>query len=107
MKTCVKSIKNILERPLYCGYMYNTKGDLVISKQTENQKIVDFNTWKMAKEILDSRKTNNIKVKQYPIHYTGLCRCGKCNSKLSVCINNKGKYFSFRCMSHTIRAKEN
>lgn len=107
MKTCVKSIKNILERPLYCGYMYNTKGDLVISKQTENKKIIDFNTWKMAKEILDSRKTNNIKIKQYPIHYTGLCRCGKCNSKMSVCINNKGKYFSFRCMSHTIRNKEN
>ena len=107
MKTCVKSIKNILERPLYCGYMYNTNGNLVISKQTENKKIIDFNTWKMAKEILDSRKTNNIKVKQYPIHYTGLCRCGKCNFKLSVCINNKGRYFSFRCMSHTIRAKEN
>lgn len=107
MKTCVKSIKNILERPLYAGYQYNTKGDLVISKQTADKKIIDFSTWKTAKDILDSRKTNNIKIKQYPIHYTGLCRCSKCGSKLTVCINNKGRYFSFRCMSHTIRAKEN
>ena len=79
----------------------------MISKQTQDKKIVTYQTWLTAKQILDSRKTNNIKIKQYPIHYTGLCRCGICGSKLTVCINNHGKYFSLRCMSHTIRAKEN
>ena len=107
MKTCVKSIKNILQRPLYCGYMYNKQGELIKAQQVEGKEIIDFNTWTTANKILDSRRTNNIKVKIYPVHYTGLCRCSKCGSKLAICINEKGKYFSFRCMSHTIRAKEN
>lgn len=107
MKSCVKSIKNMLNRPLYCGYQYDKQGQLVKSKQVEGKEIIDFSTWTTAKQILDSRKTNNIKIKQYPIHFTGLCYCGKCGAKMSVCINNHGKYFSFRCMSHTIRAKEN
>lgn len=107
MKTCVKSIKNILERPLYCGYMYNKQNELIKAQQVQGKEIIDFSTWTTAKKILDSRKTNNIRVKQYPIHFTGLCYCGKCGAKMSVCINEHGKYFSFRCMSHTIRAKEN
>lgn len=107
MKTCVKSIKNILERPLYCGYMKNKQGELIKAQQVQGKEIIDYNTWLAAKQILDSRKTNNIRVKIYPIHFTGLCKCGKCGSKMSVCINEHGKYFSFRCMSHTIRAKEN
>ena len=107
MKSCVKSIKNILNRPLYCGYMYDKQGQLIKSKQVEGKEIIDFSTWTTAKKILDSRKTNNIRVKQYPIHFTGLCYCGKCGAKMGVCINEHGKYFSFRCMSHTIRSKEN
>lgn len=107
MKTCVKSIKNILERPLYAGYMYNKQGELIKAQQVQGKEIIDYNTWLAAKQILDSRKTNNIKVKIYPLHFTGLCKCGKCGAKMSVCINEHGKYFSFRCMSHTIRAKEN
>ena len=107
MKSCVKSIKNILERPLYCGYMFNKQGELIKAQQVQGKELIDFQTWTTAKKILDSRKTNNIRVKIYPIHYTGLCYCGKCGAKMSVCINEHGKYFSFRCMSHTIRAKEN
>ena len=107
MKTCVKSIKNILERPLYCGYMFDKQGQLVKSKQVEGKEIINFQTWTVAKKILDSRKTNNTKVKKYPLHFTSLLKCGHCGSKMVVCINQQGKYFSFRCMSHTIRAKNN
>ncbi|MBO7713621.1 MAG: recombinase family protein [Methanobrevibacter sp.] len=107
MKSCVKSIKNIIERPLYCGYMYDKQNNLIKAQQVQGKEIIDFNTWTTAKKIMDSRKTNNIKIKQYPLHWTGLCKCGICGSKMSVCINQQGKYFSFRCMSHTIRSKEN
>lgn len=107
METCVKSVKNILNRPLYCGYMLNKQGELVKAKQVEGKEIIDYNTWLTAKNIMDSRKNNNIRVKIYPLHFTGLVKCGLCGSKLSVCINNRGKYFSYRCMSHTIRAKDN
>ena len=68
MKTCTRSIRKVIERPLYCGYMYDTNGNLVISKQTENKKIIDYNTWKTAKEILDSRKTNRTRIKYHQIH---------------------------------------
>lgn len=107
MESCVKSVKNILSRPLYCGYMFNKSGELIKAQQVQGKEIIDYNTWITAKKIMDSRKTNNIKVKVYPLHWTGLCKCGLCGSKMVVCINQKGKYFSFRCMSHTIRSKEN
>lgn len=107
MNTCVKSIKNILNRPLYCGYMYNKQGELIKAKQVEGKEIIDYNTWLTAKQILDSRKTNNTKVKIYPLHYTSMVKCSKCGAKMAICINQQGKYFSYRCMSHTIRAKEN
>lgn len=107
METCVKSVKNILERPLYAGYMFNKQGELIKAQQVQGKEIIDYNTWLTAKQIIDSRKTNNIRVKIYPLHFTGLCKCGKCGAKMSVCINEHGKYFSFRCMSHTIRSKEN
>lgn len=107
LNCCTRSIKNIIQRPLYCGYMYNKQGELIKAQQVQGKEIIDYNTWITAKNLMDSRKNNKFQVKKYPNHYTSLVKCAKCGSTMSVCINEHGKYISFRCMSHTTKNKEN
>lgn len=106
-KTCLNSIKNILKRPLYCGYMYDTQGHLVKAKQVEGKELIDFQTWNTAIQLLETRKSSNLRIKIHPLHFTGLIFCGKCGFKMSVCINDQGKYLSYRCCSHSFKSKEN
>lgn len=103
----VRTFKTIIQRPLYCGYQYDKQGQLVKSKQVEGKELIDFQTWKLANEILNSRKTQKFQVKKYPNHYTSLVKCGKCGSTLAVIINEHGRYISFRCTSHITKKKEN
>ena len=106
-KIVVKSIKNMLNRVEYTGYMFDSNKNLIDCKQTKNKELVTFNDWTLAQKILTSRKTNNVQPKKYPNHFVGLLKCSKCGSNLKVCINNGGRYFSFRCMAHTDRDQEN
>ena len=103
----VRTFKTIIQRPLYCGYMFNKSGELVKAKQVEGKEIIDFQTWKLANEILNNRKTQKFQVKKYPNHYTSLVKCGKCGSTMTVIINEHGKYISFRCISHITKKKDN
>jgi hypothetical protein len=103
----IRTFKTIIERPLYCGYMYNKQGALIKAKQVEGKEIIDFQTWTTAKQLLDSRKNGKYQVKKYPNHFTSLVKCGKCGATMSVLINNTGKYISFRCLSHVSKNKDN
>lgn len=103
----IRTFKTIIERPLYCGYMYNKQGALIKAKQVEGKEIIDFQTWTTAKQLLDSRKNGKYQVKKYPNHFTSLVKCGKCGATMSVLINNAGKYISFRCLSHVSKNKDN
>lgn len=102
----IRTIKAILNRPLYCGYYYNSEGNLIKAKEIEGKELVSFEDWKSAVEILERRKTHKHPVKKNIYFYNGLCRCGYCNDVLSIVINNK-KYFTLRCKSHQTNAKEN
>ena len=106
-KIVVKSIKNMLNRVEYTGYTRDSNKNLIECKQTKDKELISFNDWSIAQKILNSRKTNNIQPKKYQNHFVGLCKCSKCGSILKVCINNNGKYFSLRCMSHVDRNKDN
>lgn len=103
----IRTLKTIIQRPLYCGYMYNKQGELIKAKQVEGKEIIDFQTWTTAKQLLDSRKTQKFQVKKYPNHYTSLVKCGKCGATMNVLINERGKYISFRCLSHVSKNKDN
>ena len=103
----IRTFKAIIQRPLYCGYMYNKQGELIKSKQVEGKEIIDFQTWTTAKQLLDSRKNGKFQVKKYPNHYTSLVKCGKCGATMNVLINNHGKYISLRCLSHVSKNKDN
>ena len=103
----IRTFKTIIQRPLYCGYMYNKQGALIKAKQVEGKEIIDFQTWTTAKKLLDSRKNGKFQVKKYPNHFTSLVKCGKCGATMGVLINNAGKYISFRCLSHVSKNKDN
>ena len=103
----IRTFKAIIQRPLYCGYMYDKQNNLIKAKQVEGKEIIDFQTWTTAKQLLDSRKNGKFQVKKYPNHYTSLVKCGKCGATLNVLINNGGRYISFRCLSHVSKNKEN
>lgn len=103
----IRTLKTIIQRPLYCGYMYNKQGELIKAKQVEGKEIIDFQTWTTAKQLLDSRKNGKFQVKKYPNHYTSLVKCGKCGATMNVLINEHGKYISFRCLSHVSKNKDN
>ena len=106
-KVVVKSLKNILQRVEYTGFMYDSNHNLIKCKQTEGKELIDFNTFQLANKLLDSRKGAKFQVKKYPSHFTSMLHCGVCGSVLKICINNHGKYFSFRCMNHVLRAQPN
>lgn len=103
----VRSIKNILNRVEYTGFMYDSDNNLIKCKQTEGKELVDFQLWQQAQNLLNSRKNQKFQLKKYPNHFTSMLKCGVCGSVLKICINNHGKYFSFRCMNHTIRNQPN
>ena len=103
----IRSLKNILTRVEYTGYMKDSNGNLIKCKQTEGKELIDFNTFQLANKLLDSRKGNKFQVKKYPSHFTSALHCGICGSILKICINNHGKYFSFRCMNHVLRNQDN
>lgn len=106
-KVVVKSLKNILQRVEYTGFMYDSNHNLIKCKQTEGIELVDFRTYQLANNLLNSRKGAKFQIKKYPSHFTSMLHCGICGSVLKICINNHGKYFSFRCMQHVLRAQEN
>ena len=97
--TTPKTIRDIVARPLYAGYYYNSKGDLVKAKEIQGKEIIDFNTWKEANEILQKRRTFKSPMKKNTYFFNGITKCGVCGSILSIVINNK-KYFALRCKRH-------
>ena len=103
----VRSIKNILNRVEYTGFTYDSNKNLIKCKQTEGKELVDFQLWQQAQNLLNSRKSQKFQLKKYPNHFTSMLHCGVCGSVLKICINNHGKYFSFRCMNHVLRAQSN
>lgn len=103
----VRSIKNILNRVEYTGYTFDSNKNLIKCKQTEGKELVDFQLWQQAQNLLNSRKSQKFQLKKYPNHFTSMLHCGVCGSVLKICINNHGRYFSFRCMNHVLRAQPN
>ncbi len=105
-KTTPKTIRDVIARPLYAGYMYDSKGELIEAQQIKGKELVDFQTWERANEILTNRKEHKRPTKKYTNFFNGITKCGYCNSFLHVAVNNK-KYLSLRCVSHNSKTKDN
>lgn len=74
------TVKNILLNPIYAGYMRNSEGDLIKSKQTDG--IVKLEEWVTADKILTARKTVICRKKENWLPLTPFIYCGHCGEKM-------------------------
>ena len=100
------SIKDILNRSLYCGYIEQKDGTLTVAKETKDKTIVDYNTWKLAREILDARKEHHARIKKRTHYFSGIIFCGYCGGKMTSAVFKNSKYPCYLCKTHHIMKKE-
>jgi site-specific DNA recombinase len=96
-------LKRIIASPEYCGYVYNSNGELIKSKQTDG--FIDFSLWKDANSILNKRKTVNLRPKKNWLPLSGYVLCDKCGSRLisHYTSDRKRKHVTnyYTCEKHT------
>lgn len=92
------NFRRILERPTYCGYMYNTEGELIKNHQVDGLEFISFEDWKEVKTRLDKRKFTHPRAKQgwYPL--SGIIYCGVCGSKMKI-QKSRTEHF-YHCKKH-------
>lgn len=79
-KCWTNTIKNILSNPIYAGYMRNSEGELIKSKQTNG--IVSLDEWMNVDKILSARKLTNYRHKTTWLPLTPFVYCGQCGEKM-------------------------
>lgn len=92
-------VMRILERPTYCGYMYDSQGSLIKSLQVGDKAFISFEDWQKVKKILDIRKVTKPRPKHVWNPFCGYIFCGKCGAKMKV-RGSKFEHQYFSCVSH-------
>ena len=101
-----KTFREILRKPIYAGYQYNSKGDLIVNHQ--GSAIITLDEFLQAQQVMQHKRTlysaRNCNSSNKSIHYlplSGYLYCGCCGSKLVAAIE-KGKVAYF-CRRGTLR----
>ena len=91
----------ILERPIYCGYMYNSEGELIKNHQVDGMEFIPFQMWKDVKTLLEKRKVNFSRAKKgwYPL--SGLVYCGLCGKKMKIQRARQSYYYQCKSYQYT------
>ena len=55
-------IYRFIRQPIYCGYQYNTKNELIPNIEMQGREIISFETWREANRIVDSKRGIGIKM---------------------------------------------
>lgn len=92
-------ITKILLRPLYCGYMYNSNGELIESKQIGSKAFISFDDWHKIKEIFEVRKVIKPRAKENWAPCSGFVFCGKCGARM-ILRGGTSKTAYYGCDSH-------
>lgn len=92
------SIKKMLKSPIYCGYQYNSNGELIKSKQTNG--FISFQIWKEIQELFSKRKFHVHHPKKTWMPLSPYVICGVCgNHLISHSSSKRIKHYS--CIQHT------
>lgn len=94
-------IDKMLRTPAYCGYQYNSSGELVKSKQLEGKAIVSMDTWMKAHERVERGKVQELRPKKRWVPMSGFVYCGHCGAKMKIYSRGKDGNSYFFCFSHT------
>ena len=92
-------VRKALLRPFYCGYMYDSGGNLIRSQQVAEKAFISFSDWQKAKAIFDIRKTTKPRQKHNWNPCCGYVFCGKCGSKMILRGGNTRSPF-YSCTTH-------
>ena len=92
-------ITKILLRPLYCGYMYNSNGELIESKQIGSKAFISFDDWHKIKSIFEVRKVIKPRAKENWAPCSGFVFCGKCGARM-ILRGGTSKTAYYGCDSH-------
>ncbi|MBE6367412.1 MAG: hypothetical protein E7052_05815 [Lentisphaerae bacterium] len=114
-KSCFweKSLHEIVRKPIYAGYQYNTAGDLI--KNRQGPAIISLSQFLQAQEVVKYKRLkhsgNRCNIAGENRHWlplSGLLYCGNCHSKLVAGIE-KGKinYYCRRgCLNKTLLCRD-
>lgn len=108
------SLRDILQRPEYAGYQYNSEKELIESQCFKNIPLITLTQFRKVGERIRNRKIPNHDRKDI-YAFSGLCFCGYCKEKMIVhCssawsenknFNEKSKFFV--CNHNEVRKETN
>lgn len=87
------SWRHIVAQPFYCGYMYDSKGDLIRAKQMIGKEIVTLQEWNAAMALVNSPKRVVSHDKSLVHPFSGILVCGHCGSKLVTGVDHGKEYY--------------
>lgn len=95
------SIYAIAKQPIYCGYQYNSQGELIKNVQITGQEFISSEQWQEVQKIISQkRKDYHVKAKKHWLPLSGKLYCGECGSKL-ICQLEHGKIY-YSCNKRTL-----
>ena len=91
-------LKRMLKSPIYCGYLYNSKGELIKSLQTDG--FIEFSVWKEVQDIFAAHKHYKRKDKKNHYPLTGFISCGCCGNRMKIYLDGHNKKKLYVCHEH-------
>lgn len=85
---------SIARQPIYCGYQYNSNGELIRNVQIAGQEIISYELWQKVGEILrQSRKEVPRRARKHWLPMSGRLVCGCCGGRLTCQIDRGVVYY--------------
>ena len=73
------SIYAIAKQPIYCGYQYNSQGELIKNVQITGQEFISFEQWQEVQKIISQKRAKyHVKAKKHWLPLSGRLYCGEC-----------------------------
>ena len=95
------TIYHIAQQPLYAGYQYNSRHELIKNVQITGQEIITFDQWLEVQNIINNKRKNYLtKEKKRSLPLSGRLYCGSCGGRL-VTLLDHGKVY-YHCNKRTL-----
>lgn len=75
-------VRKTLIRPFYCGYIFDSNGQLIKSEQVYQYACISFEDWSKIQKIFEHRKIGIVRPKKVWLPCSGYVYCGKCGNRM-------------------------
>ena len=92
---CYEStFRSIARQPIYCGYQYDSRGELIRNVQIAGQEIIPYELWhRVATLMNERRKEPPVRAKKHWLPMSGRLICGGCGRRLTCQIDRGVIYY--------------